>query len=69
MHPRRTRARTKVLDADLIQALHRCFLQFELELQETAMQRLDEVSIEDLCSRARSAGVQCNAADMFDFMI
>ena len=40
-----------------------------MELQETAMKRLDDVSIEDLCSRARAAGVQCNASEMFDFMI
>ena len=40
-----------------------------LELQEVAMQRLDEVSIEDLCTRARAAGVQCSASDMFDFII
>lgn len=40
-----------------------------LELQEAAMQRLDEVSIEDLCTRARAAGVKCSASEMFDFMI
>ena len=40
-----------------------------LELQESAMQRLDEVSIEDLCTRARAAGVQCSASEMSDFMI
>ncbi len=40
-----------------------------LELQEIAMERLDEVSIEDLCTRARAAGVKCSASDMFDFMI
>ncbi len=40
-----------------------------LELQEAAILRLDEVSIEDLCTRARAAGVKCSASDMFDFMI
>jgi Rrf2 family transcriptional regulator, iron-sulfur cluster assembly transcription factor len=40
-----------------------------MELQETAMKQLDEVSIEDLCTRARAAGVQCNASELFDFMI
>jgi hypothetical protein len=33
------------------------------------MKRLDEVSIEDLCARARAAGVQCSASEVYDFMI
>ena len=40
-----------------------------LELQEAAIQHLDAISIEDLCARARTAGVQCSASEMFDFMI
>jgi len=40
-----------------------------LELQETAIQHLDAISIEDLCARARAAGVQGSASEMFDFMI
>ena len=40
-----------------------------LELQETAIQHLDAISIDDLCARARAAGVQCSAPKMFDFMI
>lgn len=40
-----------------------------LELQEAAIQRLDAISIDDLCARARAVGVQSSAPEMFDFMI
>lgn len=40
-----------------------------LELQDDAVKRLDEISINELCDRARAAGVQCSTADQFDFMI
>ena len=40
-----------------------------LELQEDAILKLDKVSIDELCARARASGVECNSADQFDFMI
>jgi Rrf2 family transcriptional regulator, iron-sulfur cluster assembly transcription factor len=40
-----------------------------LELQEVAMQRLDEMSIEDLCLRARQAGLASEAQSKLDFSI
>jgi hypothetical protein len=33
------------------------------------MARLDAISIEDLCQRARSAGVDCGGATSADFTI
>ncbi len=39
------------------------------ELHDTALARLDEISIEDLCGRAREVGVECAAQEQFDFMI
>ena len=39
------------------------------DLQDSALERLDKISIEDLCARARDAGVECAAQDQFDFMI
>ncbi|MBU6444082.1 MAG: Rrf2 family transcriptional regulator [Alphaproteobacteria bacterium] len=38
-------------------------------LQEELMARLDDVSIEDLCQRARAAGVECGAGASADFTI
>lgn len=38
-------------------------------LQDESLRRLDAVSIEDLCTRAREAGVECRANAQFDFMI
>ena len=38
-------------------------------LQEELMTRLDAVSIEDLCQRARAAGVECGAGASADFTI
>jgi Rrf2 family protein len=38
-------------------------------LQEEVMQRLDAISIEDLCQRARSAGVDCGGLTNVDFTI
>jgi Rrf2 family protein len=38
-------------------------------LQEELMARLDAVSIEDLCQRARAAGVECGAGASADFTI
>jgi len=42
-----------------------------MELQEDAILKLDKVSIDELCARARAraSGVECNSADQFDFMI
>ena len=39
------------------------------ELQEECMARLDHVTIEDLCVRARSAGVESESEDRVDFSI
>jgi Rrf2 family protein len=38
-------------------------------LQDEVMARLDAISIEDLCQRARSAGVDCGGATSADFTI
>lgn len=38
-------------------------------LQEEVMARLDAISIEDLCQRARSAGVDCGGKSSADFTI
>jgi Rrf2 family protein len=38
-------------------------------LQEEVMSRLDAISIEDLCQRARSAGVDCGGGTNADFTI
>jgi hypothetical protein len=40
-----------------------------LELQEDCMTRLDNTSIEDLCLRARKAGVPTETGDRIDFSI
>ena len=40
-----------------------------LELQEEMMQRLDSVTIEDLCTRAHQAGVAGEYAARFDYTI
>lgn len=39
------------------------------ELQEECMARLDNVTIEDLCVRARTAGVESESEDRVDFSI
>ena len=38
-------------------------------LQDEVMARLDAISIEDLCARAREVGVDCGGADATDFTI
>jgi Rrf2 family protein len=38
-------------------------------LQDEVMARLDAISIEDLCTRARSAGVDCGSGSTADFTI
>ncbi len=38
-------------------------------LQDEVMARLDAISIEDLCARARAAGVDCGGASAGDFII
>jgi Rrf2 family protein len=38
-------------------------------LQDEVMARLDAISIEDLCARARAAGVDCGGAATGDFII
>ena len=38
-------------------------------LQEEVMSRLDAISIEDLCARARDAGVDCGGRSTADFAI
>jgi Rrf2 family protein len=38
-------------------------------LQDEVMTRLDAISIEDLCQRARSAGVDCGGRSNADFTI
>jgi Rrf2 family protein len=38
-------------------------------LQEEVMSRLDAISIEDLCQRARAVGVDCGGATTADFTI
>jgi Rrf2 family protein len=38
-------------------------------LQDEVMARLDAISIEDLCARAREAGVDCGGANAADFTI
>ncbi|MEI6985505.1 MAG: Rrf2 family transcriptional regulator [Rhodospirillaceae bacterium] len=40
-----------------------------LELQDDCMARLDDTSIEDLCLRARKAGIPSEASDYIDFSI
>jgi len=40
-----------------------------LTLQEEVMTRLDAISIEDLCQRARAAGVDCGGKSTADFTI
>jgi Rrf2 family transcriptional regulator, iron-sulfur cluster assembly transcription factor len=39
------------------------------ELDEATMRRLDEISIEDLCRRARESGIESKAAAHVDFKI
>jgi hypothetical protein len=38
-------------------------------LQDEVMQRLDAISIEDLCQRARNQGVDCDGGSTADFTI
>ena len=38
-------------------------------LQDEVMARLDAISIEDLCARARAEGVDCGGGDTADFAI
>ncbi|HEX4293393.1 MAG TPA: Rrf2 family transcriptional regulator [Rhizomicrobium sp.] len=38
-------------------------------LQDEVMARLDAISIEDLCTRARAAGVDCGGVNAADFAI
>jgi Rrf2 family protein len=38
-------------------------------LQDEVMAKLDAISIEDLCARARAAGVDCGGANAADFAI
>jgi Rrf2 family protein len=38
-------------------------------LQDEVMAKLDAISIEDLCARARAAGVDCGGANAGDFII
>jgi len=38
-------------------------------LQDEVMAKLDAISIEDLCARARAAGVDCGGANTADFAI
>jgi Rrf2 family protein len=38
-------------------------------LQDEVMQRLDAITIEDLCQRARSQGVDCGGRSTADFTI
>jgi Rrf2 family protein len=38
-------------------------------LQDEVMARLDAITIEDLCARAREAGVDCGGANAADFTI
>jgi Rrf2 family protein len=38
-------------------------------LQDEVMARLDAISIEDLCQRARSAGIDCGGGTSADFAI
>jgi hypothetical protein len=38
-------------------------------LQDEVMARLDAISIEDLCQRARTAGVDCGGGSTADFTI
>jgi Rrf2 family transcriptional regulator, iron-sulfur cluster assembly transcription factor len=40
-----------------------------LTLQDEVMARLDAISIEDLCTRARAAGVDCGGPNSADFTI
>ena len=40
-----------------------------IELQEDAIKKLDKVSIDELCARARASGVECSATEEFNFMI
>jgi len=44
-------------------------LAFVATLQEELMKRLDSVSIEDLCQRARHAGVEAGIENSADFII
>jgi DNA-binding IscR family transcriptional regulator len=39
------------------------------KLQDEVMEKLDAISIEDLCSRAREAGVDCGGGATADFTI
>ncbi|MSO80807.1 MAG: Rrf2 family transcriptional regulator [Alphaproteobacteria bacterium] len=39
------------------------------ELQEEFMQRLDAISVQDLCGRARDAGIEREGAERLDFTI
>ena len=39
------------------------------ELEEETMRRLDDTTVEDLCRRARQAGVESRAQSQFNFMI
>ncbi len=40
-----------------------------LDLQEEVMSQLDEISIEDLCVRARESGIESEAQQRLDFTI
>ncbi|MBI1207391.1 MAG: Rrf2 family transcriptional regulator [Azospirillum sp.] len=48
---------------------HRVVRPLWAELQESCMAKLDGTTIEDLCLRARNAGVACEARDKIDFSI
>ena len=39
------------------------------ELQDEMMARLDQVTVEDLCDRARKAGLRSDVEDKLDFHI
>ncbi|MGE4218268.1 MAG: Rrf2 family transcriptional regulator [Alphaproteobacteria bacterium] len=40
-----------------------------VDLQEETLKRLDAITIDDVCSRARELGIDSRAAAQFDFMI
>lgn len=40
-----------------------------MELQDTVMQRLDDITIDDLCMKAWQNGLDCEAQDKMDFTI
>jgi Rrf2 family protein len=57
---------TEAAGSDLACKVVRPFCQ---EVQAVVMQRLDRVSIDDLCLRARDAGVRSDALERLDFTI